>query len=361
LFIGAIVLASALLQAADGKPKADGPVSKPADNAATTATATAPARTPAEARKAADAAVKAAIAELTREVQAKQKSPQQFKLRTQCDYFKTRKSPDVTVDAIVMAVTHTISTDAFADAYIKWQLLSGITSKVDANQAPTLLAAYRNAPQPFVRPGLEAPSKRELDALARAAAQSDVAQINARLHQQVNQVREANEPILEFRDEAFVRLPESADVVIAGLEDGVLRASCGIDSEKHMKAALAQATTWSVGGTPGQIRNVAGAIRTIVDKVNGIGPGGRADAGVRASNLASAWSLELDLFGAIKTPPPPTRPPFPPSYYLSSEWDDKARRVVWKEGSAKFYDVKQLSAAADQLDQTAVTLSQLKR
>jgi hypothetical protein len=211
-----------------------------------------------------------------------------------------------------------------------------------------------------VRPGLELGSKRELDALARAAAQSDVGQINARLHQQVSQVREANEPILEFRDEAFVRLPESADVVIAGLEDGVLRAACGIDSERHMKAVLAEASTWSVSGTPGQIRGVAGAIRVIVDKINGIG-GGRGDAGGLGSGLALAGNLEMELLGAVKTPPPPPRPAFPPSYYTSSEWDDKAKRLTWKEGSAKFYDVKQLTAAAEQLEQTAVTLSQLKR
>jgi hypothetical protein len=347
-----------MLRGAEAKPQ--GAVSKPAEGA-TSAPAAAPARTPAEARKAADAAVKAAIAELTKEVQAKQKSPQQFKLRTQCDYFKTRKSPDLTTDAIVIAVTHAISTDAFADAYIKWQLLSGIATKVDANQAPTLLAAYRNAPQPYVRPGLEPASKRELDALLRAAAQSDAGQINAKLHQQVNQVREANEPILEFRDEAFVRLPESADVVIAGLEDGVLRAARGIDSERHMKAALAEASTWSVSGTPGQIRSVAGAIRVIADKINGIG-GGRVDAGGLKLDLAlAAGSFELELLGAVKSPQSPPKPAFPPSYYTSCEWDDKAKHLTWKEGSAKFYDVKQLTAAAEQLEETAVTLSQLKR
>jgi hypothetical protein len=355
---GMLLCLGGALRGEEGKPQ--GPaVSKPAQSAAS-APAALPARTPAEARKAADAAVKAAIAELTKEVQAKQKSPQQFKLRTQCDYFKTRKSPDVTADAIVIAVTHTISTDAFADAYIKWQLLSGITTKVDANQAPTLLAAYRNAPQPYVRPGLEPASKRELDALARAAAQSDVGQINAKLHQQVNQVREANEPILEFRDEAFARLPESADVVIAGLEDGMLRAARGIDSERHMKAALSEASTWSVSGTPGQIRSVAAAIRVIVDKINGIGSG-RGDAGGRTSDLAFAGALGIELLGAVKTPPAPPKPAFPPSYYASSEWDDKAKRLTWKEGSAKFYEVKQLTAAAEQLEETAVTLSQLKR
>ena len=84
-------------------------------------------------------------------------------LRDKSNYFKENPSADVTPEAIVLALGATISQDAPADSYVKWQLLSAIPEKFDAKLAPAASAAYMKAAKPIPHPGLGDAARRECD------------------------------------------------------------------------------------------------------------------------------------------------------------------------------------------------------
>jgi hypothetical protein len=331
---GRFVIAGLVLLVSSAEaPAADRP---PAVSSATSQATTQPAKTPnqlaAEARKSADDAVKAAIDELVKEFQSHHRDPSSVALRTKGDYFSRHPSPAATTEAIVAALRRSLPGDVESDVYVKWQLLSGIPGKVDAKLAPQLLAAYREAPTPGDRPGLDQADKKELDVLIRSAKQSDIGTINGKLQKQVEAFIAASAPILEYRDDLYAHLPSSQSVLVAGLEDGVMRASHGLDADRHTKAVLASCQTWAVMATPSQIVSIADALGNMATKMGGAA-GGKSGA----------------------------KPAFPPSYYAKLEWDEKGKRLVWREGQAKFSDAKALAASSQQLEQTAATLSQLKR
>jgi hypothetical protein len=320
----------------------------------TTAPAT-QARGPVDPKVAAEA-VKGAIDRLVKEVQDHQKDPK-APLRSKCNYFKENPTPDATVDAIVAAVTRTQGHDGLSDSYVKWQLLSGIATKVEPKQAVPLLQAYRNAATPFTRPGLDRADKRELDQMSQGISKPDAAKLNAKLQKQVEMWEKANEPLVEFRDEAYSRLPPSGDAILAGLDDAMIRAGHGVDADKHLKDVLAHAQTWAVTGTPVQANAIAGAERMMLDRLNGVS--GRSDASGAAAlrELAAVWTGDAYLLKPPGQGPPP-KPAFPPSFYVSLEWDDKAKHFAWREGTARFMDAKRLTTYCEQMEETAAVLQQ---
>ena len=272
--------------------------------------------------------VKAAIANLNKEVAANRKDPK-APLREKCNYFLENKSTDLMPEEIVAVMGRSLGQDAAADVYIKWQLLSGIQGKVDPKLAPKLAAAYRAAPAPFMRPGLDQADKRLLDRALRGATEGDAGKITSELEKKVNEVARSSAPFLTYRDELYLRLPVSGEVIMAALDDSVTRANLGIDAGAHTKSAVSEVTTWSVSASPQDVQSVASLLRTLVARMSP-GPG----KGARAS--------------------------FPPSYYSSVEFDPKAKHLMWKEADAKFIDPKILNATIAQLDEVATTLANMK-
>jgi hypothetical protein len=336
------VAAGAILRA-DNKPPA---APNPAPNAAK------PVAAP-DARKAAVNAVNAAVAGLTKEWQAHQKDPK-APLRIKCDYFIEKNAPDVTPEAIVAALPHAQANEVVADAYIKWQLLSGIKGKADVKLVPQLLAAYRVSAGPIARPGLSAADKRELDQLIRDATAKDAAGINARLHKQVDEVLAMDQPILSYREEAFARLPSSEDVLLAGLADGVERAACGIDSERFTKNVMGEMLVWSVTTSPQQIHVLADALRQVIDRAGGLSE--NADVG-GTDDVAMGFG---PIFLLKTGPKIAAKKTFPPPFYLLTEWEEKNKRLVWKEGEARFPSNRVLSGTYKDLDDTATKLAAMK-
>src|SRR5688572_11181991 len=104
------------------------------------------------------AAVRAAVQTLTKEhEQFLRGAGGGTGVREESNFFKENPDPAVTPDAIVAALTSRGGGDPRTSSYVKWQLLSGLPEDGD-ELAPTaakqLLAAYRAAPQPVMRPGV---------------------------------------------------------------------------------------------------------------------------------------------------------------------------------------------------------------
>lgn len=318
-----------------------------------------PTQLAADVKKAATAAVNLAIVDLTQELTAHQKDSKS-PLREKSNYFLEKKSPGVNHEEILAAMNRSsLGAGVAADTYIKWQLLSGIQGKVEDKLVSKLLSAYASAPLLYMRPGLEHASRRQLDAQIRNAAQNDAAKLSETLQKEVDAVAHENAPILVYREDLYAHLPGSGDAILAGLEDGAARAANGIDADRHMKGVMAQITTWSVSGTPPQIHAISGLLKSMIAKMSGA----KANAGPTDHSPIYADVVGAPIYLAKGPPaakPAPPKPAFPPSYYTVLEWDPKAKHLVWKEGAARFPDVKALTAMCQQLDDTAAVLAQMK-
>ncbi len=105
------------------------PATKPATRAAVRAEAAKPA--PAQSAEAkANLAVAKAVGALKKEYGEHQKDPI-APLRKECNYFVEQPDGEVSVEAIFNALDRRVGDDLASDAYVKWQLLSGIKGKVD--------------------------------------------------------------------------------------------------------------------------------------------------------------------------------------------------------------------------------------
>src|SRR5438874_7499991 len=100
------------------------PATKPATRAAVSRPV--PAQS-AEAK--ANLAVAKAVGALKKEYGEHQKDPI-VPLRKECNYFVEQPDGEVSVEAIFNALDRRVGDDLASDAYVKWQLLSGIKGKV---------------------------------------------------------------------------------------------------------------------------------------------------------------------------------------------------------------------------------------
>src|SRR5438445_3358020 len=177
----------------------------PATKPATRPAVSRPAVQSAEAK--ANLAVAKAVGVLKKEFADHQKDPVAA-LRKECDYFAKEPDGDVSVEAILNALDRRVGDDLVSDAYLKWQLLSGIPGKIDAKLAGRAIAIYQHAPQPVIRPGTSEAEKRQLQQmLPNHVESSDVAdQYNKEWSDRVFKARQANEPIFRYRNELFEKL-----------------------------------------------------------------------------------------------------------------------------------------------------------
>src|SRR4051812_21118948 len=124
----------------------------PARGAAPAAAPAKPAPTPAA--KPGPSPVAPAITALVKEYQTSLKEKNGEGLREKCDYFASDKPDGVTPDVILAALDKPIpgAADPRAEAYVKWQLLSGIPGKLPDELKARAINAYRRAPLPSEHP-----------------------------------------------------------------------------------------------------------------------------------------------------------------------------------------------------------------
>ncbi|HLL88312.1 MAG TPA: hypothetical protein VK324_03320, partial [Tepidisphaeraceae bacterium] len=136
-----------------------------------------------------------------------------------------------------------------ADAYVRWQLLSGLPSKVDAARAAQALQVYRSAPKLRAMPGVTAADRERLDAALGSSTEGETYWADA-IAGGIKQVQQANASVLAFRDELFDRLPDSADALVAGLADAYERAAAALpEAKSQLSAVTERASGWSVAAT----------------------------------------------------------------------------------------------------------------
>lgn len=170
-------------------------------------------------------------------------------LREKSDYYATNKPEGVTPETILAVLERPIGSDGRAEAYVKWQLLSGVEAKFSDELKPRVLRAYRAAPPPMRHPGADhANLDRTLRKLGQTNPDNEVP-INTELGEAIKQYRMAIEPILSYRDELYSRLSPGYDTLAAGLSDTYDRVSRGAPATEFWKNLMASIRQWALASS----------------------------------------------------------------------------------------------------------------
>ena len=205
------------------------------------------------------------VAELQKEWQANQKDPKASKLRAKPDYFKEHPNPDVTPEVIVKALESSVSGGPGAEAYVKWQLLSGIPAKFPEELVRRAIAVYHRAPELESHPGF---NRRELKRAIMGKKTRDATEIQHELSEAVGQMKDRNDVILDYRNELYAKLPGKLEVYQAGLEDAADRAGRGLNANGIFDNVSAGLRGWAIGeAKPGQVNGMISAVRRLRDRV----------------------------------------------------------------------------------------------
>jgi hypothetical protein len=206
-----------------------------------------------------------AIAALQKEYQKSLKEKEGGGLREKCDFFASEKPEGVTPEVILAALEKPLTGpgagDARAEAYVKWQLLSGVDGKFPDALKARAIKAYRSAPLPKDHPGINhAALDRALYKIGISNADAEVG-VNKDLTTAIEQYRLYVDPILEYRDEFYRRLPAGFETLVAGVQDTYDRASHGAPASEFWKTVGGQIRSWALtSGDANQIRQMGGAI-----------------------------------------------------------------------------------------------------
>ena len=205
-----------------------------------------------------------AITALVKEYQTSLKEKKGEGLREKSDYFSTGEKPEgLTPEVILAALEKPIpgATDARAEAYVKWQLLSGLDGKFPDALKARAIKAYRNAPMPTEHPlrnhrALE----QKLYRIGINNADAEVG-INKDVTDAITQYRLYNDPILDYRDDLYNHLPGGYDTLVAGVQDTFDRVSHGAPATNFWKTVGGQVRAWALTSSDAnQIRQMGSAI-----------------------------------------------------------------------------------------------------
>jgi hypothetical protein len=198
-----------------------------------------------------------AVGALSTEFYAVMKDPEK-PVRVECNYFKQNPSPDVTPAGILSICERRVAPttnpdDVRIQAYVKWQLLSGVTDRFDDSLAKRAIEAYRRSPSLMIRPGISSDDRRELEAWARGHGEEDAETVEYKLDERVGRFNKYNMPQLRLRDALYERLPVRYESMLAALDDLSARLSCGVDEvdiAPLVKRLAGDAKSWLESSDP---------------------------------------------------------------------------------------------------------------
>jgi hypothetical protein len=182
--------------------------------------------------------------------------------RDKSDYFKREgkaDAADLTPESVVMALNTQIHPSPAVDAYVKWQLLSAIEGQFPDEGLPGAVNAYLNAPQLSQRPGGTQQEQQQLDQqLRQMLRNASPAQVSANWEQHVQQQTAGNDIVTDYRTELYNKLPPSAPMLRAALQDAYQRAEAGEDVNSFVKRIIGDAKVWAASGAaPGDVQAIA--------------------------------------------------------------------------------------------------------
>jgi hypothetical protein len=254
LLIALTILSASLSLHADDKPKkSEKPAAEQMEkkdekpSATTTTPTTTPSKhTPQLTQNKPAASITQAITTLSQEFKSN-------KPREKSDYFGKTPPSDITPEAVLQALERPVPGGAQLEAYVKWQLLSGVPGKFSEDLVKRALAVYRRAPYPAEHPGLD---RRTLDRTVGGMQKSEMPAANKEFSALIERVNQANAPILGYRAALFERLPNQYESFQAALADLELRVSHGLKSDRFFDTVAAGIRSWAINAKAGQLNTI---------------------------------------------------------------------------------------------------------
>jgi hypothetical protein len=210
--------------------------------------------------------VQTASAALLKEYQDVMKDKKGEGLREKCDYFTVNKTEGLTPEMILAVLEKAVSPDPRADAYVKWQLLSGIENKFPDTLKARAIKVYRSAPlPPRSHPGMDHPTMdRLLNRNVGIKNQEAETPVNNELAAKIKEYREIVEPTLAYRDELFSRLSPGFDTLVSAYADLYVRVSTGAPANEFWKTVSTATRSWALTSSESaNMMQIAGAIEKL--------------------------------------------------------------------------------------------------
>ena len=208
---------------------------------------------------------------LLKEYQTVMKEKKGVGLREKADYFGEKKPEGVTAESVLAVIEKPIqgAGDPRAEAYVKWQLLSGVAGKFPDELKPRAIRAYANAPKPRPNPGLDRMTlDRKLNREVGLMNKDAEGEVNKAYKEMIEGWRVEIEPYLSYRDEFYNKLPAGYDAFVAGLSDIYDRVTRGAPANEFWTTVGTGIRTWALTAGDGrQLGNMAGAVRKLQDTV----------------------------------------------------------------------------------------------
>jgi hypothetical protein len=241
------------------------------DNARAAATTVPPTKAAAPDAKSI-AAVNAAAAALLKEAQAgltDSNATSRPKLRDKSDYFGATPPAEITPQAILTSLDRTQSSDARIDAYVKWQLLSGVPGKFAPELVSKAISAYHRAPEPYSHPGLDRGRLQSMLFRVGITKRESMGPLNEEFGGRIDKFNKQNHYILSYRNDMYAHLPggDNADAMMAGMEDIFVRVRHGIASKEIWEAVSSSMQGWSVTAEARQRNAMIAALESLLATV----------------------------------------------------------------------------------------------
>jgi hypothetical protein len=173
---------------------------------------------PASQRKSGVARLRDAVKELVNEYQDHEKGGSK-PLRAEANYFEQGLPDGVSPNDLVNVLQKSAHDTDRIDAYVRWQLLSGLPEELEREHVSRLLQVYKTAPKPEHRPGVSPSSRQEMDRVLQQNREASPQQINDEFDKALARLEARNRPIFALRDELLQRLPPSQNLFTRAFED----------------------------------------------------------------------------------------------------------------------------------------------
>jgi len=227
--------------------------------------ATVPSKPPVATPKAVDPGIKAmqdAVSTLSREYAAWKKDQKFGKLRETANFFQENPSTDITAKHILAELHQQTAPDPMADAYVKWQLMSRLTAKVELAQANDLFSIYAQVPQYPSHPGMD---RKYWDQAIRGIKEDLSEKVNGAFQPKVDDFKTRIVPLIQYRNELFSHNPVSTRVMLAGLNDLRARVGAGINSTAFWTVYSSTVDVWTADDktTHGDLLTLADDIKKL--------------------------------------------------------------------------------------------------
>ena len=191
-------------------------------------------------------------------------------LREKADFFGEKKPEGVNAESVLAVLEKPIAgADARAEAYVKWQLLSGVGEKFPEELKARAIKAYLNAPKPRASPGLDRQAlERKLNRDVGVMNKDAEPEVNKAYQVVITNWRVEIEPFLSYRDDFYNKLPPSYDTFVAGVTDVYDRVTRGAPANEFWTTVGDGIRSWALTATDKrQLGAMAGAVGKLLESV----------------------------------------------------------------------------------------------